>query len=133
MHNMKTICLSVVLAVSLYSTNIVDATSRPGTCEVFQYLAPCASPPFDPNECAQDSDCPLPEKCCSTVCGFMTCQDRTHTVPAQRAGQCPVSNVVTICTVLEGDPQCSEDNDCPSVQKCCGFGCQGDQKCVDPC
>uniref|UniRef100_A0A8C4TXL6 WAP domain-containing protein n=1 Tax=Falco tinnunculus TaxID=100819 RepID=A0A8C4TXL6_FALTI len=68
--------------------------------------------PLPSSACAGDWQCPGPEKCCSSRCGYI----QTRRVP--EGGVCPVPRGCGMCLDI-----CSLDKECPWGYKCCSNGC----------
>ncbi|XP_063420754.1 endoprotease bli-4-like [Mytilus trossulus] len=66
-------------------------------------------------QCSDDSDCSVKQKCCNNGCGH-TCETSLAKV---QSGKCPLPSLL-ISRCVE---QCSDDSDCSVKQKCCNNGC----------
>uniref|UniRef100_A0A7E4UXH3 WAP domain-containing protein n=1 Tax=Panagrellus redivivus TaxID=6233 RepID=A0A7E4UXH3_PANRE len=82
--------------------------------------------------CKQDDDCHSLERCCLTGACSLTCvpavpepaQSPASKVSGSRIGECPVVEDLGLATCgASRVDNCRDDEDCPSVQKCCYDGC----------
>ncbi|XP_077070270.1 uncharacterized protein LOC143722670 [Siphateles boraxobius] len=104
---------------------LVEIRVKPGVCPSTDYVEVRC---FMKGEelCADDSDCPNNEKCCSTACGGRQC---TATVTV-KPGVCPRTNYEVRCK-RKGLVLCADDSECPKKEKCCSTACGGRQ-CTAP-
>ncbi|CAG0879216.1 unnamed protein product [Darwinula stevensoni] len=84
--------------------------------------------PDKKEECVKDEDCPGAESlCCMDPCGIHICTSSSAQELGVKPGQCPylVPPASGSC-----EYECTTDQDCPDVSKCCSDGC-GTQ-CLPP-
>nr|XP_008014396.2 WAP four-disulfide core domain protein 5 [Chlorocebus sabaeus] len=75
-----------------------------------------------PDQCVEDSQCPLTRKCCYRAC-FRQCVPRVSVKP----GSCPQDQLRCLSPV---NHQCHKDSDCSGKKRCCHSACGRD--CRDP-
>ncbi|KAK7128575.1 hypothetical protein R3I94_016967 [Phoxinus phoxinus] len=95
-------------------------TVKPGECpKTNGELIRCSKK--DEELCADDSECPKNQKCCSTACSGHQCTAKVTANP----GVCPITNDGTTLCVMRDKVLCAGDNECPNNQKCCSTTCDG--------
>ncbi|XDV45662.1 hypothetical protein PO909_013720 [Leuciscus waleckii] len=100
-------------------------TVKPGVCPSTKYEAEvCAWIRFV--SCADDSECPKNEKCCSNGCGLQCMAPDTV-----KPGVCPRTNYEVVRCKRKGEELCADDSECPKKEKCCSTACGGRQ-CTAP-
>ncbi|KAK6184837.1 hypothetical protein SNE40_007209 [Patella caerulea] len=106
-----------------YCADIVKTKS--GTCPASNTKPSCDRLG---DNCYKDGDCSGTQKCCKTSCGN-TCLAPAGSVIITRPGVCPVlpPGVAVKCALTPDT--CSQDGDCPGVQKCCKGPCS--KSCKD--
>lgn len=92
-------------------------------------------------ECKTDSDCGQTSKCCWNGCG-LTCVTSSisrivptpsiqQTMPGTHFGEClNVAPLGAFCLQRPTIADCKNDDDCPSLYKCCSDGCV--MRCTQP-
>nr|CDJ83051.1 Whey acidic protein and Thyroglobulin type-1 and Proteinase inhibitor I15 and Proteinase inhibitor I2 domain containing protein [Haemonchus contortus] len=109
----------------------VHAGRCPPTAPLLHNLTVCGF------NCRSDGDCQSTEKCCYDGCGLhckAVTSDLTESGEATRPelikpGQCPYYDERS-CESPSGADQCTSDDECAGVQKCCSDGCS--KKCLYP-
>ncbi|XGW25344.1 hypothetical protein V3C99_006626 [Haemonchus contortus] len=109
----------------------VHAGRCPPTAPLLHNLTVCGF------NCRSDGDCQATEKCCYDGCGLhckAVTSDLTESGEATRPelikpGQCPYYDERS-CENPSGADQCTSDDECAGVQKCCSDGCS--KKCLYP-
>ncbi|XP_065379282.1 WAP four-disulfide core domain protein 5 [Macaca fascicularis] len=75
-----------------------------------------------PDQCVEDSQCPLTRKCCYRAC-FRQCVPRVSVKP----GSCPQDQLRCLSPM---NHLCHKDSDCSGKKRCCHSACGRD--CRDP-
>ncbi|XDV45663.1 hypothetical protein PO909_013721 [Leuciscus waleckii] len=100
----------------------VTGILKPGVCPSTNFeVVRCIRK--DEELCADDSECPNKEKCCSTVCGGHQCMAPVTVKP----GVCPRTNFEVVSTLIS----IIKYSDCSNDLKCCSNGC-GINMCMAP-
>ncbi|XP_047295886.1 WAP four-disulfide core domain protein 5 isoform X1 [Homo sapiens] len=75
-----------------------------------------------PDQCVEDSQCPLTRKCCYRAC-FRQCVPRVSV----KLGSCPEDQLRCLSPM---NHLCHKDSDCSGKKRCCHSACGRD--CRDP-
>ncbi|XDV45635.1 hypothetical protein PO909_013699 [Leuciscus waleckii] len=98
---------------------VAPVTAKPGVCPIISNAEVLCLRKGEVPLCADDSECPRKEKCCSTVCGGRQCTAPVTANP----GVCPSTKYKPGMCAWIRFLSCADDRDCANNEKCCSNGC----------
>ncbi|KAI5940455.1 WAP four-disulfide core domain protein 5 [Manis javanica] len=107
----------LALGIQLPAASGMRKGEKPGACPLDD--GPCL---VAPDQCVDDSQCPLKMKCCYHAC-FRQC---VHKVSVKQ-GSCPQDRLLCLSPVQH---LCHKDADCSGAKRCCLSACGRD--CRNP-